>query len=204
MEHDAQLVPIDSLKPYPGNARQHDIGVIRESLRTNGQYRPLVVRRKTRHVLAGNGTLEAAREEGWASVWVTIIDCDAKKAKRIVLVDNRANDLAGYDGSRLQDLLGSLPVLEGTGFDIDALEDLRRRSGAPDDDDWTGALGALSHGAPGVHQMAFLLTAAQRDDVRRALEHAKAQGELGETGNPNANGNALAHVAAIYLSHAGD
>ena len=42
--HDAQLVAIDSVKPYPGNARTHNLDVIRESLRANGQYRPVVVR----------------------------------------------------------------------------------------------------------------------------------------------------------------
>jgi site-specific DNA-methyltransferase (adenine-specific) len=120
----ARLVPIGSLKHYPGNPRRHDLGVIRESLRLNGQYRPVVVRQKTRHVLAGNGTVAAAKQEGWEEVWATFVDCDAKTARRIVLVDNRANDLAGYDEQALLDLIGELPELEGSGFsqqDVDAL-----------------------------------------------------------------------------------
>lgn len=116
MEHDAQLVPITTVKPYRGNARTHDLDVIRESLRVNGQYRPLVVRAKTREVLAGNGTLEAAIAEEWTEIWVTFIDVDAKTARRIVLVDNRSNDLAGYDNEALGKLLDGIPTLEGTGY----------------------------------------------------------------------------------------
>jgi ParB-like chromosome segregation protein Spo0J len=116
VEHDAQLVPIDSIKPFRGNARTHDLDVIRESLRVNGQYRPIVVRLKTREVLAGNGTLEAAIAEGWTDIWVTFIDVDAKTSRRIVLVDNRSNDLAGYDNDALGKLLDGIPTLEGTGY----------------------------------------------------------------------------------------
>lgn len=116
MQHDAQLVPIESIKPYRGNARTHDHDVIRESLRVNGQYRPLVVRLKTREVLAGNGTLQAAIDEDWDEVWVTFIDVDAKAARRIVLVDNRSNDLAGYDQEALGKLLDGIPTLKGTGY----------------------------------------------------------------------------------------
>jgi len=56
VNHDAQLVPIESLKPYKGNPRRGNIDAIRESLRVNKQYRPVVVREKTREVLAGNHT----------------------------------------------------------------------------------------------------------------------------------------------------
>jgi ParB-like chromosome segregation protein Spo0J len=106
--HDAQLVPVSSLKPYRGNPRRGNIDLIRESLRRNGQYRPVVVRAKTREVLAGNHTLEAARQEGWEDLWATFVDVDARTAKRIVLVDNRSNDVAGYDIGELAALLGSL------------------------------------------------------------------------------------------------
>jgi hypothetical protein len=120
-------VLIGTLKPYAGNARTHDLPVIRESLRKNGQYRPLVVRKQTREVLAGNGTLVAALEEGWTHVWASFVDVpDDAHARRIVLVDNRTNDLAGYDDDALMGLLGSLDELEGTGFsekDLARLQD---------------------------------------------------------------------------------
>ena len=124
--HDAQLVPIASLKPFKGNPRRGDVEAIRESLRVNGQYRPVVVRSKTREVLAGNHTLQAAQAEGWEQIWATFIDCDAKTAKRIVLVDNRSNDQASYDDDALLALLASLPELDGTGYASDDLEKLTK------------------------------------------------------------------------------
>ncbi len=70
-DHEARLVPIGSLKPFGGNPRRGDVAAIRESLRVNGQYRPVVVRRETSEVLAGNHTLKAAGEEGWSELWAT-------------------------------------------------------------------------------------------------------------------------------------
>lgn len=138
IDHDAHLVPIDSLKPYPGNPRRGNVSVIRESLRLNGQYRPVVVRAKTREVLAGNHTLQAAVEEGWTEIWATVIDCDASTARRIVLVDNRANDTAGYDNAELGKLLGELNWnLDGTGYDQETVErllaDANTTAGDPQD-----------------------------------------------------------------------
>jgi hypothetical protein len=49
---------------------------------------------------------------------------DEDTAARIVLVDNRSNDLAAYDDHALLDLLQSLPDLAGTGFDGDSLDEL--------------------------------------------------------------------------------
>jgi ParB-like chromosome segregation protein Spo0J len=110
-------VPIASLRPYGRNPRRGDVSAIKDSLEVNGQYRPVVVNRRTMEVLAGNHTLRAARELGWLEIAATFVDVDAEQASRIVLVDNRANDLAGYDTTELTALLGELPTLEGTGFD---------------------------------------------------------------------------------------
>ncbi len=117
-------MPIRRLKPYATNARRGDVEAIAESLRVNGQYRPIVVRAETNEVLAGNHTLEAARELGWKDISVTFVHCDEEQAKRIVLADNRTNDLASYDNEALADLLQELPGLAGTGYDQEALDDL--------------------------------------------------------------------------------
>ena len=76
-----ERVPCSSLSFYPGNPRLHDVPAIAESLRVNGQYRPLVVQKSTRHVLAGNGTLEAAISVGWEQIDVVFIDVDDLSAK---------------------------------------------------------------------------------------------------------------------------
>jgi DNA modification methylase len=119
-----EYVTTDRLRAHPDNPRRGNLAAIGESLRAHGQYRPIVVNRPTMEVLAGNHTLRAARELGWSRIAVTFVAVDAEQAKRILLVDNRANDLAGYDTQELVDLLSELDDLAGTGYDDDALGDL--------------------------------------------------------------------------------
>ena len=118
------LVPIAGLRLYPRNPRRGDVEAIKRSLVRNGQYRPLVVNRRTSEVLAGNHTLVAAQQLGWEQVAVTYVDVDAELAKRIVLADNRTSDLAGYDDETLAELLQQLPELDGSGYDDAALSRL--------------------------------------------------------------------------------
>lgn len=118
------VVPIDGLQHYGRNPRRGDVAAIAESLEINGQYKPIVVRAGTNEVLAGNHTLKAARELGWDKIAVTFVDVDDDQAARIVLVDNRTNDLAGYDEAELTELLQSLPTLDGTGFTQASLDEL--------------------------------------------------------------------------------
>lgn len=119
-----RTIAIRDLKPYPGNARKGDIPKIRESLRTHGQYRSIVVQESTGYVLAGNHTMLAADEEGWDRLECDVIDVDDEQARKIVLVDNRSNDLAEYDNKALADLLSELDSLEGTGYDSSDLDAL--------------------------------------------------------------------------------
>lgn len=121
---DRLSVSVDSLKPYPGNPRRGNVDSIVKSLERNGQYRPIVVNKRTSEVLAGNHTLLAARKLGWDEIAATFVDVDEDQAARIVLVDNRANDVAGYDDDELRELLESLPDLDGTGWDENALAEL--------------------------------------------------------------------------------
>lgn len=111
-------VDVEDLVPYRTNPRRGNLQVIAESLRTHGQYRPIVVRKDTNEVLAGNHTLLAARDLGWTRIAATYVDCDDDTAAKIVLVDNRANDLAGYDDRLLAELLREVETdLTGTGYE---------------------------------------------------------------------------------------
>jgi len=121
---DATLFPIEDLHPYPGNPRRGDLEAIKQSLTTNGCYRPLVANRRTNEILAGNHTWLAAKELAWTEIPVSWVDVDAETAARIVLADNRSNDLATYDEEALAALLQELPELEGTGYDRDDLDAL--------------------------------------------------------------------------------
>lgn len=110
-------IDIDAVKPYPKNPRVGDIAAIQESLRINGQFRPIVVQKSTGYILGGNHTWKAAKAEKWKKISVTYLEVDDEQAKRIVLADNRTNDLASYDTEILADILKSLPSPVGTGYD---------------------------------------------------------------------------------------
>jgi hypothetical protein len=116
---------LSSLRHYPGNARRGDVAAVRDSLRTNGQFRPLLVQVSTSYVLTGNHTMDGMLAEGWDTADVALIDCDDDTARRIVLADNRTSDLGGYDEHALLDLLRLVGEdLTGTGFDTDDFDDL--------------------------------------------------------------------------------
>lgn len=131
---DALRVPIDSLEPFHRNPRRGDVPEIVRSLRRLGQYRPVVVNRgsltdRANEVLAGNHTLAAARALGWEEIAATFVDVDEDTAARIVAVDNRTSDIAGYDDEALAELLAGLADLEGTGYSAQDLTELLAAGG---------------------------------------------------------------------------
>ena len=136
-------VPIDELTPHPDNVREGDIGAISQSLEAHGQYRPIVVQESSNRIIAGNHTWKAAKALGWTQIAATFIDVDDEQAYRIMLVDNRTNDIATYDDRSLADLLVTLAEtptgLAGTGYDGDDLDlllaDLAREDEDPDEGD---------------------------------------------------------------------
>lgn len=144
-----RVVPIASLKPWPGNPRTHDLPTIQASLRAFGQYRPIVVQSSSRRIIAGHGTLEAARLEGWTGIAADLIDVGDEAAKMLA-VDNRANDLAGYDSGLLAAFLRSLPDLDATGFTPADLADLTRSRHPPRRSAASGTCGRSAHTACSV------------------------------------------------------
>lgn len=121
----AETVDIDSVKQYHKNPRIGNLPAIRESLRSNGQFRPIIVQRSTGEIIGGNHTWKAAKAEGWSKIAVVYLDVDDEQAKRIVLADNRTNDLSTYNSEALADILNGLPnPAVGTGYDDDAVKSL--------------------------------------------------------------------------------
>ena len=110
------LVPIGMLKGYDKNPRKGNVKAIAESLQINKQYRPIVVQQSSKKILAGNHTWKAAKELGWDEIAVVFVDVNDEEAKRIVLADNRTNDLADYDNQILAELLRDLGDSGGTGY----------------------------------------------------------------------------------------
>lgn len=112
---DVETVGINEIKVHPMNPREGDIGSIIESLNKMGQYRPIVVNKRTRHILSGNHTYQAAVQLGWEKIAVHWIDVDDIEEIKILIVDNRTSDLATYDPQELNKLL-TTTNLTGTGF----------------------------------------------------------------------------------------
>jgi len=114
---------IAELKNDPANARKHsprNLKAIRDSLDVFGQQKPIVIDSRG-VVIAGNGTLEAARELGWDEIDVAVTDLDPAHAQAFGIADNRTAELAEWD----TDVLGQL--LEGMDSnlaDILSIDDL--------------------------------------------------------------------------------
>jgi len=107
-------VPIDTLTPHPLNPRQGDIGAIHQSITANGFYGAVIVQKSTGYIIAGNHRWKAAQHAGMTTIPAHVIDVDDDRARRILLADNRTNDLASYDDSALLDILQDLRTETGT------------------------------------------------------------------------------------------
>lgn len=113
-------VTIDSLVLDPANARKHNkknLEAIKGSLAKFGQQKPIVVD-KHNVVIAGNGTLEAARSLGWDSINIVQTQLEGVEAQAFALADNRAGELAEWDLDNLGPLLKSLNDMD---FDLSAI-----------------------------------------------------------------------------------
>jgi hypothetical protein len=135
-------VPTETLSQHPDNPRRGDVDAISQSIDAHGFYGALLVQRSTNYVLAGNHRLLAAIERDIPVLPVIYVDVDDEEAKRIVLIDNRVNDLAEYDNDALVELLQELGGdLSGTGYAEDDLAELIRRLDAGSVDpyaEWEG------------------------------------------------------------------
>ena len=120
---EAISVGVETLKEFEGNPRKGNVKALVESLQANGQYRPIVVQKSTRQILAGNHLWKAAQELGWKEISIIELDVDDTQAKKIVAADNRLADMGVYDEQKLLDLLGEIDLV-GTGYvpaDVDDL-----------------------------------------------------------------------------------
>jgi DNA modification methylase len=120
--------PLSSLRCDPNNARRHDppnLEAIRASLERFGQQKPIVVTADGR-VVAGNGTLEAARALGWSAIDVVVTDLDGVAATAYAISDNRSSELGTWDDDALQAALREVAahadLLDATGFDVGDIE----------------------------------------------------------------------------------
>lgn len=107
-----EQLPLNELTPDPNNARTHDetnLKAIEGSLREFGQRKPIVIDQQG-VIVAGNGTVEAARRLGWSEIQAVRIPAgwSADKIKAFALADNRTAELAGWNQEVLDQQLRDL------------------------------------------------------------------------------------------------
>lgn len=136
--------PIDTLNLDERNARKHErrsLDTIKTSLSTYGQQKPIVAL-TSGVVIAGNGTLEAARELGWDRLAVVTFDNeDEARARAFAIMDNRSAELSEWDFESLaytmkslpEDLLGSIGFVD---YELDPLLAAEWKKGTPQDEDF--------------------------------------------------------------------
>ena len=118
---------ISDLTEDPNNARTHDeknLAAIRQSLDAFGQQKPIVID-KTGKVVAGNGTLAAAKSMGWETIETVVTGLEDEMQMAFAIADNRTAELAEWDSEILSDQLKELGEdVDMTGFDEGELEEL--------------------------------------------------------------------------------
>lgn len=120
---EVELVQLSDVKLDPKNARTHserNLDSIKESLRQFGQRKPIVITHDGM-VVAGNGTVVAAKDLGWVQLSATRIPQDWSKEQitAYAIADNRTAELASWDSEILVPTLQELDkagMLEWTGF----------------------------------------------------------------------------------------
>lgn len=144
-----ETIKLTDLTPDPNNARQHDeknLKAIEGSLSQFGQRKPIVID-QANVIVAGNGTVEAAKRLGWTDIQAVRVpaDWDADRIKAFALADNRTAELANWDqqvmAAQLLDLteagfnieefgfeLQEQPIVEQSGEDDDLPQDIEPRT----------------------------------------------------------------------------
>jgi ParB-like chromosome segregation protein Spo0J len=117
-----ETISIDDLALDPNNARKHsekNINAICESLTQFGQRKPIVINADD-VVIAGNGTVEAARKLGIKTLEIVRVPANwsEEKIKAYALADNRTAELASWDAEILLSQLNELNIAD---WDINAL-----------------------------------------------------------------------------------
>ena len=114
-----ETLQIKDLTPDPANARQHDeknLKAIQGSLNQFGQRKPIVIT-EAGVIVAGNGTVEAAKRLGWLKIDAVRVpgDWTPEQTKAFALADNRTAELASWNETTLNK---QLEELELAGFEI--------------------------------------------------------------------------------------
>lgn len=121
-----QEILISDLKEDPANARLHserNIETIKTSLEKFGQVKPIIIN-KDDVIVAGNGTIQAARKLGWTKIKAIKTELDSELASAYAIADNRTGQLGRWDNQKLKKFFDPL---KETNFDLGLATGFNRR-----------------------------------------------------------------------------
>jgi ParB family transcriptional regulator, chromosome partitioning protein len=194
-----ETLRIADLTPDPKNARQHDaknLKAIEGSLTQFGQRKPIVIT-EAGVIVAGNGTVTAAKSLGWETIEAVRVPADwsSDQVKAFALADNRTAELASWKTEVL-----SAQLMELQELDV-AVQDFGFTQEQSSMDDFADALDGLLKPKGDIEQITFTLHTDQAQLIREAITVSKSLGDFGDTGNTNANGNAITRIAELWLGN---
>ena len=186
--------------PYARNSRTHSpqqVDKIAASIREFGFLNPIIVDGEN-GIIAGHGRVMAAQKLGLADLPVIEAShlTDAQR-RAYVIADNRLALDAGWDNEMLRIEIAELRSMDFdislTGFDVEEIDAIQF-----DDDAETDMPDLADGDREPFQQMTFTLHDDQVEEVKAAMEKAKAMGAFVDTGNENGNGNALARICETF------
>jgi ParB-like chromosome segregation protein Spo0J len=190
-----ETLQIKDLTPDPNHARQHDdknLKAIQGSLKQFGQRKPIVIT-EDGVIVAGNGTVEAAKRLGWLEIQAVTVpgDWTPNQIKAFALADNRTAELASWNMEVLDEQLWELEQEE---LDVTVLG-FESRVVAEVEDPFT-----LLKDDPrkDATQITFTVTLEQAEVIKEKLKRAKQSPRLIKDENENSNGNALYLIASEW------
>lgn len=192
----SMVVPISSLRPDPQNARSHpkaSIDAIKDSLNQFGQVKN-IVGLEDGTIIAGSGTLQAAKELGWKELAVLKFK-DRKAARAYAIADNQVALISEWDFEALSDQMKALQHdgidLRQLGFPEHDISNLLAAEWSPGESSGDGV--GQRQGKPGG---TYNVTASEKKVIDAAIAKARKK-----QGKPElADGSALALVAKAYLA----
>lgn len=118
------------------NPRRGRVEKIVESIEVNGFFQHLLIQRHSDkqggpRIIAGNHRWKAGHALGMERYPVEVIDCDDELGDRILIVDNRAAEVATWELRELVPELQRFESLTGTGFNDIELELMLAEINAP-------------------------------------------------------------------------
>lgn len=164
MGHAIEHMPLDEIPTADRNPKLHDIDHLRQLISRFGFTTPVLIDERTGKLIVGHGRREALlamRADGESAPrGITVNDTghwlvpvvtgwsstsDAEAAAYLV-GDNQATLLGGWDNEELQSLIEEFgqidpTLIELTGVDMDALNDLVKANEPPDLDDLADQVG---------------------------------------------------------------